>query len=89
MANEQAAAPAKRTRKASGPRQAKPLYGLVSYTDENGAAVRLDKQRLNLVVERDMAKIVDALENGDGTQTVIRIELPAATPRAASPVAAS
>lgn len=89
MADAQTPAAPKKTRKPQGPRVAKPLYGLVSYTDEQGNAVRLDKQRLVIQIERDPAVIMEALENGAGNQTMVRLTLPAPAARAATPAAAS
>ena len=77
MATE-AAAPAKKTRKSSGPRQARPVFALVTYADEQGQPVQLSKDRLNIKIERDSAKIVELLTSGDGAAgaAVVRVELP-------------
>lgn len=76
--------PAKKTRKSSGPRQARPVFGIVTYTDEGGAPVQLDKSRLNIQIERDSGKIVDLLTGGSGDYSnaaVVRIEMPAPNTR--------
>jgi hypothetical protein len=73
----------KQRRKSSGPRQQRPVFALVTYTDEQGAPVQLSKDRLNIKIERDSAKIVDLLTSGEGagSATVVRVELPQPTPR--------
>lgn len=74
----EAAAP-KTRRKSSGPRQQRPVFGIVTYTDEQGQPVQLDKNRLSVKIERDSGKIVEMLTGGDAGLTnaaVIRIELP-------------
>lgn len=76
----------KQRRKSSGPRQQRPVFALVNYTDENGNAVQLNKDTLSIKIERDSAKIVEMLTSGDGTgsATVVRVELPQPTPRKAA-----
>jgi hypothetical protein len=76
MANE--AAPEKKKRKAQGPRVARPIFALVSYTDENGNSVKLDKSRLNIQFERDTVKVLDLVEAGAGDVTVMRVTIPVA-----------
>lgn len=66
-------------RRASGPRQQRPVFAIVTYSDESGHPVQLDKDRLTIRIERDSAKIVEMLTSGDGdTQnaSVVRVELP-------------
>lgn len=64
-------------RRASGPRQQRPVFAVVTYTDENGNAVQLNKDNLNIAIERDSAKIVEMLTGGSmGSATVVRVELP-------------
>lgn len=78
MSNEQtqvAEAPAKRTRRKSDkPRQAKPLFLILEYTDENGNAVKLDKSRLVINHTKDPAAVIDLMEGG-GSQTVVTIRV--------------
>jgi hypothetical protein len=74
----------KTRRKASGPRQQRPVFALVTYKDENGNAVSLNKEGLSIKIERDSAKIVDLLTSGaEGAAgaTVVRVELPQPTQR--------
>lgn len=71
--------------KSTGPRQQRPVFAIVTYTDENGNAQQLDKSRLNIAIERDSAKIVELLTSGDGDMSnaaVVRVQLPQPTPRA-------
>lgn len=66
-------------RRAPGPRTPKPVFAIVSYQDEQGQAVSLDKNRLNIQIERDSAKIVELLTGGDNSlagAAVVRVELP-------------
>jgi hypothetical protein len=87
MANE-TSAPKKR--RSSGPRQQRPVFALVRYTDENGNQTALNKDGLSIQIERDSGKIVEMLTSGDGTggATVVRVELPQPTPRKAAEPAA-
>jgi len=69
----------KKTRKSSGPRQQRPVFAIVTYTDADGSQVQLDKSRLNIKIERDSAAIVELLTGGDGgmaNAAVVRVELP-------------
>jgi hypothetical protein len=70
----------KRQRRASGPRQARPIFGVVSYTDENGNDVLLAKERLVIKVERDAGKLLELVtgENAGKPVTVVKIDLPQA-----------
>lgn len=80
------ATPAKK-RRSSGPRTARPIFAIVTYTDDQGQAVQLDKARLSIRLERDSAAIVDALTGGDSSlagATVTKVELPQPKPRAAA-----
>lgn len=81
MADE--AAPAKKTRKAQGPRTPKPIFAVVTYQDENGQQVALNKSNINIVLERDAAKLLDIVTGeGFGAAAVVRVELPATATRA-------
>lgn len=77
-------------RRSSGPRQQRPVFALVRYTDENGNQVSLNKDGLSITIERDSGKIVEMLTSGDGAggATVVRVELPQPTPRKASEASA-
>jgi hypothetical protein len=68
----------KARRKASGPRQQRPVFALVTYTDENGSAVKLNQDGLNIKIERDSAKLVELLTGGGdmSSASVVRVELP-------------
>lgn len=91
-ANQTAATGEKKKRKPQGPRTPKPIFAVVSYTDEQGNAVRLDKQRLQLKLERDSAKLVELLTSDGGdfaNAAVVRVELPQGQPRAKAEAGAS
>jgi len=73
----------KKTRRKSGPRQSKPMFAVVSYQDENGERVALNKAGLSIRLERDAAKLVDLVTSEDMSgATVVRVELPAPAQRA-------
>lgn len=76
----------KTRRKSTGPRKQRPVFAIVTYVDEAGNAQQLNKDHLNIQIERDSAKIVEALTGG-GMQnaTVVRVELP--QPQARTPAA--
>lgn len=66
-------------RRSSGPRQQRPVFAIVTYTGEDGQPVSLNKDGLNIKIERDSAKIVELLTSGDasmGGAAVVRVELP-------------
>lgn len=74
-------------RRASGPRTPRPVFGIVTYTDDQGQPVQLDKNRLSITIERDSARIVELLTGGDSgmaNAAVVKVELPQPKPRAAS-----
>lgn len=80
-------ADAPKKRRASGPRTARPVFGIVTYQDDQGQPVQLDKNRLSVTIERDSAKIVELLTGGDGgmaNAAVVKVELPQPKPRAAA-----
>jgi hypothetical protein len=83
----EAATPAKRKR-ASGPRQARPVFAVVQYQDEQGQQVALAKDRLRITLERDAGKLLELVTGEAQGSTVIKVELPQSTPRAASAQAA-
>jgi hypothetical protein len=68
----------KKTRKSSGPRQQRPVFAVVRYTDENGTEQKLNSSGLTIQIERDSAKIVDFLTGGGdfGNASIVRVELP-------------
>jgi hypothetical protein len=84
MAEDTATAP-KKTRKAQGPRTPKPVFAVVTYQDENGQQVALNKSNIKIVLERDAAKLLDIVTGeGFGAAAVVRVELPATATRSAS-----
>lgn len=68
----------KKTRKSSGPRQQRPVFAIVSYTDENGTAVKLNQAGISIQIERDSGRLVELLTGGGdfGNAAVVRVELP-------------
>lgn len=84
MADTNEAAPAKKTRKAQGPRTPKPIFALVSYTDSDGNTVRLDVENLNIEFTKDSAELVTKLTGPDAGKFVVKqVTLPAPAKRAA------
>lgn len=80
----------KKRRKPQGPRQARPMFAIVTYSDENGNDVVLNKANLQIKLERDAAKLLDLVTGaGVGPAAVVRVEMPAPTPRAGAQAAAS
>jgi hypothetical protein len=64
-------------RRSSGPRQARPVFAVVSYTNEDGSLVTLDKNRLNIRIERDAGKLLELVtEENAQVSCVARVELP-------------
>ncbi len=61
------AAPKKRTRKA-GPRNVKPTFLLISYTDENGEPVALDAERLMVQGTKDPTELLKILTGPKGAE---------------------
>jgi hypothetical protein len=86
---QNAAGEGKKRRKASGPRTARPIFAVVSYRDEQGQAVQLDKARLTIKLERDAGKLVELVTNPEnaGGVTVVKADMPEPTQRAAAPAA--
>jgi hypothetical protein len=90
MADQAQTAATPKKRRAQGPRNAKPLFAVVSYKDADGNSVALDKSRLDIKVERDAGKLLELVTSGDfGAATVVRIELPAPAQRAKADASAS
>jgi hypothetical protein len=78
--------------KSTGPRQQRPVFAIVTYRDADGNAQSLNKDGLSIQIERDSAKIVEALTGGDDSlagATVVRVQLPQPTPRKATEGAAA
>lgn len=72
----------KTRRKPQGPRTPKPIFAVVTYTNEDGTRLALDKSKLSIVLERDAAKLVDLVTSEDmGGAAVVRVNLPATTQR--------
>jgi hypothetical protein len=51
----------KKARKAQGPRQNKPIYILVRYTDESGNIVPLERSRVQVEAVKDPTKLIEML----------------------------
>lgn len=81
----------KTRRKSTGPRKQRPVFAIVSYTDENGNSVKLNQSGLSIQIERDSGKLVELLTGGGdfGNAAVVRVELPQPTPRNANAGAGS
>lgn len=74
---------APKKRRTQGPRTPKPIFAVVTYEDESGNPVVLNKSNIKIVLERDAAKLLDLVTGeGMGPAAVVRVELPATTPRA-------
>lgn len=76
----------KKTRKrAAFTRTPKPVFAIIKYTDENGAEQKLDRDRLSITFEKDAGALVTLLTGeGMGNATVVKVDLPAPTPRKAA-----
>ena len=83
--NTEVAAPAKKRRKAQGPRQTKPIYLVVKYTDENGNQVKLNKANLSIEPTKDPSQVIDLVTEGSEVATVVTIRVETERP---SPAAA-
>lgn len=81
-------APKTKKKRAAFTRTPKPVYAIVSYTDEDGNPQRLVKANLKIELERDTAKVMDILESGEGNATILRVTLPEAAKRATAAPAA-
>jgi hypothetical protein len=70
-------ADAPKKRRASGPRQSRPVFAVVSYTNEQGASVQLDRSRLNIAIERDAGKLLEMVTGSNqGPVAVVQVQLP-------------
>lgn len=80
----------KARRKSSGPRQQRPVFAVVRYSDSDGNPVQLDQNKLQIVIERDSAKLVEMLTGGSDFSgaAVVRVELPQPKPRASAEASA-
>lgn len=65
----------KKRRKAQGPRQTKPIFLVLRYTDEQGNVVKLDKNRLTIEHTKDPAQVIDLVTSGDNSATVVTIKV--------------
>jgi hypothetical protein len=74
-------APAKRKR-APFTRTVKPVYAVVRYKNEDGTYAKLSKANLEITVEKDMDKIVEMVQEGDGNFVLAKIDLAPAKPAA-------
>jgi hypothetical protein len=78
---------AKKARK-SFTRTVKPIFAIIKYKDEAGNEVKLNRDNLDIKFERDASALVTILTgDGMGNATVVKVELPAAAPKAAAPAA--
>lgn len=68
-------------------RTERPVFAVISYTDEDGNPVKLSKARLSIKVEKDMEKLVSLLEDTDGYSVVAKLDMPKASVRAPNQVA--
>lgn len=76
MSETQETAPvAKKRRAPAGPRQTKPIFLVISYTDEEGNPVKLDKSRLTVEPTKDPAAVVELVTSGDTVATVVTIRV--------------
>lgn len=77
------AAPAKKRRAPQGPRTPRPVFAIVTYQDTDGSVMQLDRGRLSIKFERDSNALVELLTGGGSlnASAVVRVELPAPTPR--------
>jgi hypothetical protein len=71
MAEAKTDAP-KKARKPQGPRQERPTFVLVSYTDEHGNPQKLDADRLNLSFTKDASQLVKMFTSGDTSNTIVK-----------------
>lgn len=80
------ATPAKKTRKAQGPRTVKPIYILVRYTNEDGSNFPLDRNRVQVEAVKDPTKLIEMLlGNGGGMEGAAFVSFtPAAAERPAA-----
>lgn len=68
----------KKRRAPQGPRVQKPIFLVISYTDENGNPVKLDSARLTVEPTKDTASLVSMLTQGGSDKTVVSITPPSA-----------
>ncbi len=76
-------APKTRKRRApQGPRQAKPLYLLVSYTDTDGTPVPLEASRIKIVATKNAEEVatavMEAATNGGAMPAMVKWTPPSA-----------
>ena len=81
-------ADAPKKKRAAFTRTPKPVFAIIQYTDENGTAVKLNRDGLSIKFEKDAGNLVELLTGeGMGSATVVKVELPAPTARKASEAA--
>jgi hypothetical protein len=81
----------KARRKPQGPRQQRPVFAIVTYTDSEGNAAKLNASGLSIKIERDSAKIVELLTGDDASlqgAAVVKVDLPQPQQRAKAEPAA-
>lgn len=86
MAATETTAPAQK-RKAQGPRQEKPVFVIVSYTNEAGEPVMLDADRLNLRFTKDAAELVVLLTGANRDPNAVVKQAVIGAEKRASPAA--
>lgn len=80
MSEQVTETPKKRRKAATGPRQSKPMFAIVTYHDEDGNAVKLNGSALSIRFTKDSEELVALLTTDGGTNaTVIKADLPVAT----------
>lgn len=79
------AAPAKKTRKAQGPRIAKPIYILLRYTNEDGSVFPLDQARVQITAVKDPVEVVKMFQDGSATGAAFVSFTPAPADRPNTP----
>lgn len=79
---------APKRKRAAFTRTPKPVFAIITYTDENGSPVKLNRDTLSIKFEKDASELVTLLTGeGMGNATVVKVELPAPTPRKAADAA--
>lgn len=75
----------KKTRKAQGPRTAKPIYILVRAKDENGNPIALTPERVEVTAVKDPVEVVNMFAKGgmEGVAFVQFTPAPASRPASA------
>lgn len=71
--------PAPKRKRAAFTRTAKPLFGVLRIKDGNGGYLSFTSDDVELMVERDSAKLLEAAVGNGLNGTLIKITLPTAT----------